>query len=125
MLSFIPDIVGSTFRWCLGSSWFAFMSFSIELCSFRTSDTILFIKIEDGFVTSTIDTLRIRSSQERSFNWAFGNVIISDKSKQLFIVIIDSLITNDPIASIEVTDIFIIGLSFTYTPSLNGLLLCY
>lgn len=123
LLGFIPGIVGRAFRWSFGSSWFAFMSFGIELCSFRTGNTIFLIKIKNGFVTSTINTLRIRSSQEWSLNGTLGNVIIGDESEQLFIVIIDGLVADDPVASIEVTNIFIIGLSFTDTPSLDGLLL--
>jgi len=58
-------------------------------------------------------------------NGTLGNVIIGDESEQLFIVIIDGLITDDPVASVEVTDIFIIGLSLTNTPSLDSLLLSY
>ena len=125
LLSFIPNVIARTFGWSFGSSWFTFMSFSIKFSSFRTGNTVFLMKIKDGFFTSTINTLRIRSSQEWSLNGTLGNVIIGDESEQLFIVIIDGLITDDPVASVEVTDIFIIGLSLTNTPSLDSLLLSY
>lgn len=101
------------------------MSFGIKFCSFGADNTVFLMKIKDGIFTSTINTLRIRSSQEWSLNGTLGNVIIGDESEQLFIVIVDGLVTDDPVASVEVTDIFIIGLSLTNTPSLDGLLLSY
>lgn len=95
------------------------MSFGIELCSFWTSGTIFFKKIKNWFITSTVDTFRIWASQERSLKWTFGNIIIGNELEQLFIVIIDSLVTNDPVSSIEVTDILIICLFLTDAPTLS------
>ena len=48
----------------------------------------------------------IRSLPKKGLKRTFGDVIIGDKVEEIFIAVINGLIADDPIGSIEIGDIF-------------------
>lgn len=80
--------------------------------------TILYFQIKNWLLTFTINAKRIRISQKWSQNWTLGDVIVGDKREQFFIVIIERLIANDPVTSIEVADILEVCFGITQGKSL-------
>ena len=113
VLRITPNVIRSAFTgncWSLGL--FTLVSFRVELGSIWTSHTVFLVQVKDWFGVSTTDTLRIRSSQKGCFNGTVGDVVISDELEEIFIVVIDGLVTDDPVGCFKISDVFIVGLGF-------------
>jgi hypothetical protein len=111
VLRFNPNVIGSTLAgWFRSFSFFAFMSFRVELGASWARDAIFFVKIKDWSGIFASYTFRIGASEERSLKRTLGNVVIGDEVKEVFIVVIDGLISNDPVGSVEIGNIFVVSL---------------
>lgn len=117
ILSLIPNVVGSTFvGWLRDLSFLTIMSIRVELGAGGTGYTFFFVKIEDRSGLGAVDAFGIRSLEEGSLDGTLGDVIVSDESIELLVVVVDGLVADDPVGSVKVGDAFKVGLGFRDSP---------
>ena len=117
VLRIAPDVIRNTFTGWLGClKFFTFVSNGVMFGSVWTGDASFFVKIEDRSWIIALDTFWFGACQKRGLKRTFGDVIIGDKVEEIFIVVIDGLIADDPIGSIEIGDIFEIGVRIGDSP---------
>lgn len=117
LLSLIPHVIGSTFAGGLwGFSFLAFVGFRVEFGTGRAGYAVFFVQVKDRSGFCAVDTFGVRSSEEGGLKGTLGHVVIGDECVEFLIVIINSLVADDPIGGVEVGDVFEIGLGFRDSP---------
>ena len=86
------------------------MGVRLKLGASWTSNTVFFVKIKDWSWILTGDAFRIGASEERSPERTLGDVVIGDEVEEVFIVVIDCLISDNPVGGVEIGNVFVVGL---------------
>ncbi len=73
------------------------MGCRIQLGTLWAGYAILFVQIKDWSCVGTIDTFRIGPFQEGCLDGAFSDVVIGDELEEILVVIVDGLISDDPV----------------------------